>query len=187
MKNLINTFIKYNSMLNLSAIRSFDEIEKKHINDSIELMKIISFKKWEKILDIWTWGWFPLLPLSIKNNECFFLWLDSRKKKVKAVNDIIFDLWLKNVKCERWRIENFSWEFDYILVRAVSYINNLLIWTKNLLKSWNKLILYKKYSLQEKLDMEKLLKKYNLKLITEHKYLLFDWDIDRVIYILEKI
>ena len=40
---LIDTFMKKNSQINLSAIRDHDEIYTKHILDSIELDKVLQF------------------------------------------------------------------------------------------------------------------------------------------------
>ena len=63
--NLINTFLGKNKQINLSAIRDEDWVMVKHIQDSLELEKIIDRKEWMKIADIGTGGWFPLMPLAI--------------------------------------------------------------------------------------------------------------------------
>jgi hypothetical protein len=48
------------------------------------------------------------------------------------------------------------------------------------------MIFRKQESEEEFKTIEKMLKKYHLKLETTHKYSLFAWDIERIIYIIEK-
>ena len=88
-KDLVRVFIEKNSQLNLSAIRDAEWIKIKHINDSIELNKILKIEEWKSVCDIWTGGGFPLLPLAISNPNVKFIWNDARRKKVDAVNVMI--------------------------------------------------------------------------------------------------
>jgi 16S rRNA G527 N7-methylase RsmG len=53
------------------------------------------------------------------NPEVNFTGIDARRKKVYAVNEMIEKLGLKNAKCVRSRIEDFTEQFDYITARAV--------------------------------------------------------------------
>jgi 16S rRNA G527 N7-methylase RsmG len=53
-KPLITQFISINSHTNLSAIRDPEGIQTKHINDSIEINKIISFKPDTTLCDVGT-------------------------------------------------------------------------------------------------------------------------------------
>ena len=96
--NLIQSFLEKNKHINLSAIRDSEWVMIKHIQDSLELEKIINWKEWMKIADIWTWWWFPLIPLAISHPECNFVWIDSVKKKTVAVWEILNELWVKNVQ-----------------------------------------------------------------------------------------
>lgn len=185
-KRLIDVFMEKNSQLNLSAIRDPDWIMVKHINDSIELNKFLKLWKWKKICDIGTGWWFPLLPLAIKNPGANFVWIDARRKKVDAVNDMISKLWLKNAKCVWTRIEDFSEQFDYITARAVWYADKIIPRSYHLLKKWWYFIFYKQYDQEEFDALEKMCDKYKLEIINTHKYSLFDGDIERVIYIIMK-
>lgn len=183
---LIDTFMKKNSQINLSAIRDHDEIYTKHILDSIELDKVLQFPAWSKIFDIGTWWWFPLLPLAMLYPDSDFVWMDSTQKKILAVQDIATQLNLKNVEVIRSRAEDYKWECDYLVCRAVAYIDKLMSRTYDLVKKWWYMILYKKFTAEEKDDLDYICERNDIKLIKEHIYSLFPWDMQRVIYILQK-
>lgn len=185
-EKLINVFLKKNQELNLSAIRDKEGVYEKHILDSLEIEKILKFKEWETICDIGTgWG-FPLLPLAIENNNNF-VWIDARKKKIKAIQEMCIALEIINVKTIRGRIEDEKWEYDYITARAVGYIDKVINRSYNILKKWGKRIIYKQYNQEEKELLKKICKQKKLRIESEHKYTLFQWDISRVIYIIKKL
>lgn len=185
--NLISIFLEKNNQLNLSAIRDHDWVMNKHILDSIELNNFFGLEKWKAVCDIWTGWWFPLLPLAMTNPDVIFVWLDARRKKVDAVNEMIEKLELKNVKCVWSRIEDFDEQFDYITARAVWYADKIIPRSYDLLKKWWCFVFYKQYDEEELKVLEKMCEKYKLKIVNTHRYSLFDWDIERVIYIIEKL
>lgn len=184
---LIKSFLRKNKQVNLSAIRDEDWVMMKHIQDSLELEKIIDWKEWMIIADIWTGGWFPLMPLAISHPECNFVWVDSVRKKTIAVWEILDELGVKNVEMMRTRIEDIKNQtFDLVTARAVAYSDKLLTRAFPLIKKWGRVALMKQVNDEEKNIMLDIAKKKKLTLETEHKYKLFDGDIDRVIYILKK-
>ncbi len=196
---LTKVFLEKNKQINLSAIRDEQWVQTKHIKDSLVGLQIIeklilspdSKKKTEsgliKVVDVGTGSWFPLLPLVIEKPEWNFVWIDSVKKKVVAVNEIIKDLWLENVEVVWTRAEEYKEkQFDIMTARAVAYIDKLLKFTKHLVKKWWYFVLYKLDSEEEYKDILKNCKKYNLKLIKKHPYKLFDGDIARMVYVLQK-
>lgn len=184
---LISLFLYKNTLINLSAIREPILVYKKHILDSIKLLDILKVDNL-KVCDLWTWGGFPLLPLATICKGADFLWVDSVKKKLLAIQDIANSIWLDNIKVYHSRIEGldrYVYPYDIYLARAVGYIDKLFNWTKNILKKWNKLVLYKLYTEQEYYDMMSLVSSYHLSLSDELHYDLWD-EVKRVIYILEK-
>ena len=52
--NLINSFLKLNSQLNLSSIREYDGVYQKHILDSLELEKVLPLAANRTVCDIGT-------------------------------------------------------------------------------------------------------------------------------------
>ena len=159
----------------------------KHIQDSLELEKIIEWKEWMKIADIGTGGGFPLMPLAISHPECDFVWIDSVRKKTIAVWEILDELGVKNVEMMRTRIEEVKNQtFDLVTARAVAYSDKLLNRATPLVKKWGRIALMKQVNGEEKEVLLNEAKKRKLVLETEHKYQLFDGDIQRIVYVLKK-
>ena len=182
---MVYAFLEKNKQINLSAIRDKEWVMIKHIQDSLELDKIINWKEWMKIADIWTGGGFPLMPLSISHPECDFVWIDSVRKKTIAVWEILDELRVKNVEMIWSRIEGIKdQKFDLVTARAVAYSDKLLNWATPLVKNWWRIALMKQVNNEEKEILLDTAKKKNFVLEKEYNYKLFDWDIDRVIYII---
>lgn len=186
-KNLIQIFLEKNKQINLSAIRDEDGVMVKHIQDSLELEKIIEWKQWMNIADIWTGGGFPLMPLAISHPECNFVWIDSVRKKTIAVWEMMKELDVKNVEMVWSRIEDIKNQtFDLVTARAVAYSDKLLDWASPIIKKWGRIALMKQENEEEKQVLIKKAKEKKLTLGVEHKYTLFQGDISRVIYVLKK-
>ena len=140
-------FMEKNSQINLSAIREEDDIIQKHFIDSIYANIYVELHG--KVLDLWTgWG-FPLIPLAITNPGVEFIGLDSVAKKMRAVNEFIKELWLKNAKTIIDRAEvlgqdpNYREQYDFVTSRATAYLPTLLEYAIPLLKVWGTFIAYK--------------------------------------------
>ena len=185
-KPLITTFTHYNNQLNLSAIRKPKDIFIKHIQDALELEKVMSFGLWKKIVDVWTGGGFPLLPLAIQNPGNSFVGIDARQKKVKTINKMIEELNISNAKAIRSRMEEHKEKYDYLTARAVAYIDKLWPRVKHLVKPGAKIILFKLRSEEENTDIKKLCHREKLFLESEHHYKLYEEDEERVIYVLKR-
>ncbi len=184
---LIQIFLEKNKQINLSAIRDENWVRVKHIQDSLELEKNIEWENWMKVADIGTgWG-FPLMPLAISHPECNFVWIDSVRKKTIAVWEILDELGVKNVEMMRTRIEDIKDQtFDLVTARAVAYSDKLLNRATPLVKKWGRIALMKQVNDEEKKILLDTAKKKKLVLEKEYDYKLFEWDIERVIYILKK-
>ncbi len=185
-KALIDQFIRINSHTNLSAIRDPEGIKIKHIQDALEINKIQDFKPKTTLCDIGTGGGFPLLPIAMSHPKLQCTGIDSIRKKVDAVNQMIKNLKLPNVQAIRTRAEVYKEQFDYVTARAVRYIDKLLPWVHHLVKKGGLLILYKQYTPEEDKTIKELAPKYGFRLWKQHEYTLFESDIPRIIYILKK-
>lgn len=167
-------FLEYNSHTNLSAIRDEAGVIEKHFIDSLMWASIIT--EWLKsshvplrLLDIWSGGWFPGIPLKIVLPELDVTLLDSVGKKVKAMNYFIERLELKNIQSIQERAEilaknpAFSGQFDFVVSRATAYITDILRWAKPFLRPNGKILLYKMPSNEEDRDRKKIIKKLSLR------------------------
>ena len=185
-KLLIELFLHINSQINLSAIRDAEGVYTKHILDSIELNKMKLLIPWTTLLDVGTWGWFPLLPFAMTNPQVQCFGIETRRKKIDAINTMIQQLNIPNAQWVRWRVEEYQWSFDYVVSRATAYVDVLIWWTIHLLKPRWYYIFYKHYTEEEHTMLIKMIAKYKLELIQEHKYRLFDGDIERILYVIGK-
>lgn len=187
-QSLIDNFLERNSKINLSAIRTPEWVWIKHVLDSLEWAKEFPelFKEWKTVLDLWTWWWFPLIPLSISYPQCEFLWLDARKKKMTAVQSIINELWIKNCSTIRSRAEDHKKRYDIVMSRAVAYADQLLERSLPRMKHWWTLLWRKMYTLEEEADIRELCHRFNCTIVKQHHYTLPEDEVKRVIYQIQK-
>ncbi len=118
-----------NKVMNLTAIRDRKGMAEKHFIDSLLLTKIIREDE-KKIIDVGTGGGFPGLVLAIYYPEKEFLLVDSVKKKVEFINEVIEKLKLSNVKTSYERAEELIKKnretFDTALCRGVANLRIIL-------------------------------------------------------------
>ena len=188
-EKFLNIFMEKNSQINLSAIRDKNGIIEKHFIDSIMLNIFIELE-W-KVADMWTGGWFPLIPLAIINPEVKFTWIDSVGKKLKAIDWFVEELWLNNVITLNWRAEEiwqnleYREQFDYVTSRATAYFPTLLEYVIPLLKEWGIFAAYKLDDKEELKSAKKALSRLGAKILKIKNYELADQK--RTIVIIEKI
>ena len=143
-EKLFEIYIEINKKINLITRKDFENFYLHHIIHSLSIAKFDLIKKSNtKIIDLGTGGGFPGIPLAIYFNKNNFILVDSIKKKINAVNNIIKKINLKNTNCINDRAENLNENADVIISRSVSSVDNIIEWTKSSLKTNGKLILLK--------------------------------------------
>lgn len=199
---LVEVFSERNEKINLSAIRTPQDIYHKHILDSLELNKIVDISnnavrtsdgapsKYNPaphtLLDLWTgWG-FPLLPLAISNPSVTCVGLDSTRKKLTAVQAIANEIGLTNVSTIRSRAEDHKQTYDMVTVRAVGYADKLFLRALPLVAKWGLLCLYKLRTKQEDDVILGSVRTHNIELVGMHHYQLPQDMTQRVIYVVKK-
>lgn len=120
----------WNSQINVISRKDIDELYMRHVLHSLGIAKVQSFKPKTTILDVGTGGGFPGIPLAILFPETQFYLVDSIGKKIKVVKEIATALGLKNVKAEHIRAEKVKGEFDFIVSRAVTNMDDFAKWTR---------------------------------------------------------
>jgi 16S rRNA (guanine527-N7)-methyltransferase len=195
-EKFLEIFKEKNSQINLSAIRDDQGIIEKHFIDSILLNAFVDFEpslEWSKVkvADLWTGGWFPLLPLAIVNPNVSFTWIDSVWKKLKAIDEFANTLWLHNVETINSRAEDLGQnldhreQYDYVVSRAMAFMPVLLEFTIPLLKVWGLFIAYKLWDKEELKSAKKALSRLWAKILKVKNYKI--WDQERTFVIIEKI
>lgn len=121
-KMLIDT----NKKFNLTTITDPDQIDLKHFEDSLTIIDYV--QEGSKVLDIGSGPGFPGIPLRIEKNIDLTL-IDSVRKKVNFMNDVIDTLELENTRAIHVRAEDFAKEhreeFDLVVSRAVANLATL--------------------------------------------------------------
>ena len=121
----------WNEQINVISRKDIDELYERHVLHSLGIAKIQPFLPGSKVLDVGTGGGFPGIPLAILFPETQFYLVDSIGKKIKVVNEVVSALELINVKAAQKRAEDVKGEFDFIVSRAVTSMDEFLKWIKN--------------------------------------------------------
>jgi len=128
---LQSLYADWNEKINVISRKDMDDFYERHVLHSLAIGKIQPFEKGAKILDIGTGGGFPGIPLAIMFPDAHFHLVDSIGKKIKVVQGVVQSLGLENVLAEQNRAENVAGEYDFIVSRAVTSMDDFVKWTKN--------------------------------------------------------
>lgn len=122
-----------NQMVNLTAVRDFDGIERRLILESLRLVETVRERAGSgKIMDLGSGGGIPGIVLSIALPDCEFTLLDATGKKVAFQRDVVEAIRLPNVRAVQGRAEelghNINWRnsFDLVTARAVTSLSALM-------------------------------------------------------------
>ena len=129
-KQLEQLYTFWNAQINVISRKDIDTLYERHVLHSLGIAKVQVFEPKSKILDVGTGGGFPGIPLAILFPETDFLLVDSIGKKIKVVQEVANALGLKNVKAQHTRAEIVKGEFDFIVSRAVTNMDDFVKWTR---------------------------------------------------------
>ena len=183
--NLINKFILYyeflnkeNKKYNLTSITDFDDFISLHVLDSLSVL--LPIQKYninhQNILDIGSGNGFPGVPFRICIPKTNMILVDSIKKKVNFMQQVIQLLNLSGIEIVNNRIENLGKNKDYrktqnlILARAVAKLPTLIEIALPLLQIGGYCIFHKSNLSQSEFEsMNKTLRYFDAQLIEIYK------------------
>ena len=122
---LIDELERWNSKVNLTAIRNRDEMITSHLLDSLVAGPLL---EGDSILDVGTGPGFPGLPLAIVHPERQFTLLDSNNRKIMFAQHVAGLLDLDNVSTVKGRGEDYApgHGFDTVIARALAALPRLV-------------------------------------------------------------
>ena len=124
----------WNQKINVISRKDIDNLNLRHVLHSTSIAKFIKFKKQTKILDLGTGGGFPGIPLAILFPDCNFILVDSVKKKITVVENVVKELKLNNVISYCSRVEELDLKFDFLVTRAVAKMPKIINWSRGKFK-----------------------------------------------------
>lgn len=81
-----------------------------------------------RVLDVGCGGGFPGIPLAAMFPQVHFTLCDSIGKKVLVAREVAAAMGLKNVECVHSRVEQLPGQWDYVVSRAVTSLDNFMPW-----------------------------------------------------------
>lgn len=134
LEQFYNLLIEWNEKINLTRITIKEEVYLKHFYDSLTLSKVVNLNKINTLCDVGTGAGFPGIVLKIVYPNLNVTLIDSLRKRVDYLNEIIKKLELDNIKAIHTRGEDYHEEFDLVTSRAVANIEKLVKYTMHLVK-----------------------------------------------------
>ena len=142
----IDTLLRWNARINLTALRSPEEIVTRHFGESFFLARHLfphklarhlfphkedSTGKGRRVLDIGSGAGFPGLPLKIWNQEMNLTMIESNHKKATFLREVVRTLGLDNVVVRTDRAEELGSDpgflrSDFVTFRAVENFEKIL-------------------------------------------------------------
>ncbi len=142
-----NLLLGWNEKINLISRKSVSIEE--HILNSIFFLSGYRPENIKSIVDIGSGGGFPGIPLKILYPELKVMLVDSIRKKVNVLEDIIANMNLKDIEVVCGRAEDVSQKseyrhkFDCVISKGVSTLENLYGWGNNFLNGDGKMLFIK--------------------------------------------
>ena len=134
---LLPLYKEWNEKINVISRKDIDNLYLHHVLHSLAIAKVMAFKDGTEVLDLGTGGGFPGIPLAILYPSVSFTLVDSTAKKIRVVQEVAAALGLKNVEAQHIRVEDIKKgvQFDFVVTRAVTALDQLFRWSRRLIKT----------------------------------------------------
>lgn len=186
--------VEWNKNVNLTAITDRNEVYLKHFYDSVSPSFYYPFAEKQSICDIGAGAGFPSIPLKICFPHLQITIVDSLKKRIHFLEELVAALQLKNVQLIHSRAEDFGQKsnyresFDIVTARAVARMSVLSEYCLPLCKVGGIFIALKGSTIEKELsDAKKAIDILGGKLMENNVFQLPIEKSDRSIVLIKKI
>jgi 16S rRNA (guanine527-N7)-methyltransferase len=115
----LDLLLKWNSRINLTAIRNPEEIVRRHFGESVFAGEHLQAESALSGADFGSGAGFPGLPIKIMAPEIELTLIESQQKKAAFLREVVRTLELKNVSVHAGRGEDFQLKTQIVTMRAV--------------------------------------------------------------------
>ena len=138
----LDLLLKWNSKINLTAVRNPEEIVPRHFGESLFVARQLFPRPIaESVIDVGSGAGFPGLPLRIWNDAADLTLIESSQKKAVFLREVVRTLGLDRVSIETARAEKAAVRAELVTLRAVERFDQILQTAHGLLKPSGRLAL----------------------------------------------
>ena len=117
--------IETNKSFNLTAIKEPDDVTVKHFADCLAIFKYVNIPENTNIIDVGTGAGFPGLVLKLARPDINMTFLDSTKKKLGFIENVLSECGVKGETLhmraeEAAQLSKYREQFDFATARAVA-------------------------------------------------------------------
>ena len=153
--------VSWNEKINLTAVTEDKEIQIKHFMDSLSICRVLDPMRYGSLLDLGTGAGFPGIPIKIVWPYIQITLVDSLKKRVGFLNEVIRELDLDGITAVHGRAEELAKDsvhreqYDLCVSRAVANLSTLSEYCLPFVKKDGYFISYKGSDVREESDQAK--------------------------------
>jgi 16S rRNA (guanine527-N7)-methyltransferase len=139
----LDLLLKWNSKINLTAIRDPEEMITRHFGESLFAARNLFPRSAnsQSAIDLGSGAGFPGLPLKIWNQALDLTLVESNQRKAIFLREVARALALSGVKVQAERAEKLSAAADLVIFRAVERFEQILLPAQRLMKPQGRLAL----------------------------------------------
>lgn len=123
----IDLLLKWNARINLTAIRTPNEIVQRHFGESLFAAKyLLEQQRPQTAIDLGSGAGFPGVPFALLAPDVRVTLIESQQKKATFLKELVHVLGIKNVGVFNDRSENYPETADLVMLRAVEKFEHAL-------------------------------------------------------------
>jgi len=119
LSSYLDLLVRWNARTNLTAIRSPEEMVRRHFGESLFAASHLGDPMPGTLLDLGSGAGFPGIPTAILHPEVAVTLAESQNKKATFLREVSRTLGLRNVEVWAGRAEDLPRTFDTVALRAV--------------------------------------------------------------------